>query len=114
MAALSTVADYLNDARVLLQDTGTPARYSDDELVAALNVSMFEAKRIRPDLFIGITIPTYTTADTSAAVEAVNEIYRLAHLDFIVGRAQLRDDEATTDQRATAFLLMFETKLKSV
>lgn len=113
MAALETVADYLSEARVLLQDKGTPARYSDDELVSALNISLFEAKRVRPDLFIGITIPTYSAASPNTAVTAVNEIYRLAHLNFIIGHAQLRDDEAVTDQRAAAFLTVFESKLKA-
>jgi hypothetical protein len=110
MAALDTVAKVISEARVLLQDTvNSPYRYSDPELLSALNQAFPEAKRIRPDLFLSLTMPEYTVVDTTAI--SLNEMYRMALVYYIAGRAQLRDDEDVQDQRAAAFLQMFATKL---
>lgn len=111
MPALDTVNDYIATARVLLQDSVDPYRYADTELVAALNFALLEMRRLRPDLFIGRSnaVPTYTLNSPSKV--AVNEQYRMAVLYYIVGHAQLRDDEATQDQRAAAMLTAFRTAL---
>ena len=42
--ALDTVADYIHDARVLLQDEVAPYRYSDTQLVTSLNYAFMEAQ----------------------------------------------------------------------
>jgi hypothetical protein len=47
------VSDVLAQARELLQDKVTPYRYSDDGLFYAINEAIFEARRLRPDLFVG-------------------------------------------------------------
>lgn len=111
--ALDTVQNYVDDARILLQDKRVPYRYPDADLVLALNMSLLEAKKLRPDLFINRSIPAYSIASPSTAV-VVDEMYRVAHLYYIVGQAQLRDDEEVQDQRAAAFLNMFTQKLLSV
>ena len=49
---LNTVADYINDARTLLQDMIPEYRYDDPSLLRALNVALLETRRIRPDLFV--------------------------------------------------------------
>lgn len=115
MAALSTVADYLAEARTLLQDKQTPYRYSDDELVSALNIGFREARRLRPDLFIAVfgAIPTYSSTSTGTAV-AFDEQYRNCLLYYIVGRSELRDEEDTTDSRAAALLGKFAAQLLSL
>jgi hypothetical protein len=51
MTALVTVADYVSDARVLLQDTVEPYRYADTELVTGLNFALMECRKQRIDLF---------------------------------------------------------------
>lgn len=111
--ALETVADYVAFVRELLQDEkNTPYRYSDASIVRALSLSLPEAKKLRPDLFIGVTIPTFTVSD--ATVVPMEDIYRLPLAYFCVGMMQLRDDEEVQDQRAAAFLSMATAKLTTV
>ncbi len=110
---LETVADYVAYARELLQDTkNTPYRYSDISLVRALGLSLPEAKKLRPDLFLNVTIPNLSANDTT--VVPMNEMYRTALVYYMCGIAQLRDDEEVQDQRAAAFLAMFQAKLTTV
>jgi len=117
MAALDTVAKYVTSARVLLQDTIETYRYSDVELVTALSIAILEARRLRPDLFLTLFIadtdlPEYTVNDST--VITIDEQYRPAFLYFMTGFAQLRDDEATTDPRAMAFMNKFTSQLMSL
>lgn len=108
--ALETVAKYVAYARELLQDEkNTPYRYSDASLVRALSLALPEAKLLRPDLFINVTIPDLTANDNT--VVPMNELYRTALVYYMCGIAQLRDDEEVTDQRASAFLGLFQSKL---
>lgn len=114
MAALATVADYISEARVLLQDTVAPYRYPDADLVAGLNLAVLEARRLRSDLFLGVTtLPTYSAASTGTTV-AIDEQYRVAFVYYVCGHAQLRDDEGNQDVRAGTFLKMFATQLTSL
>jgi hypothetical protein len=115
MPALATVADYLADARVLLQDTYSGGyRYTDTELVAALNRGLLEMRRIRPDLFVGVAeIPLYSPSLPTTAV-AMDVQYRVTLLYYIAGQATLKDDEPTQDSRATIFLNKFVAQLTAV
>ncbi|MGE0677767.1 hypothetical protein [Pseudolabrys sp.] len=114
MAVLATVSDYVTEARVLLQDTIAPYRYSDSELVLALSIAVQEARRIRPDLFLSYfgALPSFTANDSTAV--PVDEQYRSAFVFYMVGRAQLRDDEGTQDSRAAAFIGTFRSQLLTV
>ena len=106
--ALETVPLYLVAARGLLTDEDVPYRWSDDVLVLGLNLGLQEARAKRPDLFIDVTtVPTYTGGDTVV----LNEMYRTALLYYIVGWAQLRDEEETSDARASAFMQKFTSLL---
>lgn len=112
--ALDTVADYIADARVLLQDTVADYRYSDAELTENLNLGLLEMRRLRPDLLMstfGSTIPKYTATTQSVALDAM---YRPALLYYICGQAQLRDDEATQDSRATVFINKFTSQMLTI
>src|SRR5687767_4210388 len=116
-AALETVAQYVSEARILLQDQVVPYRYADIEIVSALNIGMLEAKKLRADLFLPVfDIPYIDTAGTidTAAKVPMDPMYRSALVYYIVGRMQLRDDEPTTDQRAGAFLQKFVQQLMTV
>ena len=115
MATLSTVADYVAAARILLQDKVIPYRYPDADLVLALNLAMLDARRIRADLFVGRSddVPAYSESDTAEAV-TFDQQYRGAVLYYIVGHAQLRDEEDTQDQRAAGFLAKFTAQMLSV
>jgi hypothetical protein len=111
MAALSTVAEYVTAARTLLSDTVEPFRYSTADLVLGLSIALLEARRLRPDLFIGRydDIPSFTVSDATAV--DFDEQYRMALVYYIIGHAQLRDAEDTQDARAAAFLNKFTSQL---
>ena len=106
----STVADYVADARTILQDLIPGYRYDDLSLLTALNVAMLEARRIKPELFV------YNLA-VNGQVQAFQEVdetyveiepqFRLAIVHGLIGHALERDQEDYQDQRATAFLALF-------
>lgn len=109
--ALNTVAELVGTARVLLQDKIEPYRYEDDELLVGLNAALLEARRLRPDLFINraSAIPSYSIVDSTEI--AFPEMYWSALLYYIVGHAQLRDEESGDDPRSMAFLNKFTAQL---
>jgi hypothetical protein len=117
MATLATVQDYVSAARVLLQDElDAPYRYGTDELVNALNFALLEVRRLRPDLvrgYLSSSPPSYSSSSMSTAVD-MDVQYRLALLYYICGHAQLRDDEATQDSRATVFLNKFTAQMLTI
>jgi hypothetical protein len=114
MPALDTVGQYITEARRLLQDQNVPYRYPDIDLVDAINLGLQEARRLRADLFIpqDFEVPWIdpSTFSTSAQVP-LDVMYRPALVYYIVGRAQIRDDEATTDARSSAFMQKFISQL---
>lgn len=125
---LVTVADYVAQARTLLQDLVQPYRYSDNDLVAGINLAFYEISRLRPDLLMNTaysakvtprrtlaapTVPSYTSSDQTPNV-AIPDQYRLALLYFIVGFAQLRDTEEVQDARASQFMNKFTSQLLAV
>lgn len=125
---LSTVANYVADARTLLQDTVQPYRYPDADLVEALNMAWLEASRLRPDLVLDAKYqgflprrqpaptndaPSFSVADMTVSAQ-VPQPYRQTFLYFIVGEAQLRDTEDTQDSRASAFMSKFIQQLLSI
>lgn len=110
--ALDTVTDYVRETRVLLQDLVAPYRYSDAELVSALNLGILAARAKRADLFLGRTTPSFAVNDATPVT--MDEQYRLPFVYFMVGHAQLRDEEDTQDSRAAAFLTKFTAMLLTV
>lgn len=111
--ALNTVADYVAQARELLQDeVASPYRYSDTSLVNALSNAFPEAKKLRPDLFLVTPLQSFSVVDTTAVT--FDPMYRMALVYYMVGMMQLRDDEEVQDQRAAAFLSLFASKLSTV
>jgi len=118
MPALETVGQYLAEARRLLQDEYAPAyRYPDRDLVEALNIGLLEARRLRPDLFLPLFdvpfVDTAGTIDTSTTV-TLDPMYRSSLVYYVVGRAQLRDDEPTVDQRAGALMQKFLAQMLTI
>lgn len=110
MPALETVADYLKESRRLLQDEIEPYRYPTVDIVDALNIGLMEARRLRADLFLpAFAVPFIDTSGTIVTTTKVpmDPMYRSSLVYYIVGRAQLRDDEPTTDQRAGGLLQKF-------
>lgn len=114
--AYNTVTDYIDDARVLLVDTISPYRYDDPSLLVALNVTLLEARRLRADLFIYATADGKVPSFDQNADQPINieEQFRLAIVHGIVGHALERDQEDIQDNRATAFLKVFNEILVGV
>lgn len=104
--ALQKVSDYIVQARILLQDSIAPYRYDDPSLVSALNLSLQEVRRIRPDLIIYNTPPTvpyYTSAQSGSNVP-IEQPFRQAVLNGLVGYAIERDQEDIEDNRVAMFI----------
>lgn len=105
-SALEKVSDYITEARVLLQDAVSPYRYDDDSLCRALNLSLQETLRVRPDLFVfnRSDDPQYFTSAESTAKVYIEQPFRHAVLNGLVGYAIQRDQEDVEDDRAKMFL----------
>jgi len=103
MAALDSVQDFVDAARFLLQDTGTPARYSTANLVTGLNLAIIEIGRARPDLVFKAmrsgSLPEYSPSSLSTIV-VVDYRYITPVVHFMAGYAQLSDEEEVEDARA--------------
>ncbi len=117
---LGTVGQYLEESRRLLQDEFTPYRYPDDDLVDALNIALLEARRLRADLFLpAFDMPYFDPAAGAIATTKTKDVpfepmYRQSLVYYIVGRAQLRDDESTTDARAASLMTKFTAQLLTI
>jgi hypothetical protein len=111
---LDNVSQYIVESRTLLQDVIAPYRYADTELLSTLNMAMQSAYRLRADLFLGLAssaIPYFLNNDTTAV--PIDAMYRLPIVHFMVGHAQLRDEEDTQDSRAIALMADFKASLIS-
>ncbi len=114
--ALDTVGDLVTRARVLLQDSVEPYRYETSELIGGLNEACMEAKRLRPDLFLrtfNATLPSFD-AEATPLGEVIPPEYRPTFIYYMVGNAQLQDEEENQDQRATIFLNKFVAQLLTI
>ena len=106
---LNTVANYIAEARILLQDVFLPFRYDDPSLLTSINLALLEARRLRPDLFVyndfdGQVQAFQNNDDTYVDMEPQ---FRLALVHGMCGHALERDQEDIQDSRATSFLGMF-------
>jgi hypothetical protein len=110
LPTLNTVADYIADARTLLQDTIPEYRYDDQSLLMAFNVTLLDARRLRADLFVyklGVRgqVQSFTTVDdTKVDMEGP---FRLPLVYGLCGHALARDQEDVQDARSSSFLSMF-------
>jgi hypothetical protein len=128
--ALLIVSDYIGQARTLLQDTVQPYRYPDTSLVLAINNCWQEIARLRPDILINARysassgasgqtttldalVPTFSATNEGAAVPIPTQ-YAMSVLYYMVGFAQLTDNEDTQDARATALINKFVSQLITV
>ena len=108
---LTTAAHYVAQTRVLVQDAVAPYRYSDNEILAALSLGMLEARRLRPDLFVGRADAVPSFIATSDAV-VFDPQYRSALVYYAAGHVTLRDAEASATERSVAFMNKFAAQLQ--
>jgi hypothetical protein len=103
---LSTVSDYMADARTLLQDVIPNYRYDEPSMLQALNVAMLETRRQRADLFVfnlntNGQVQAFTVVDDTYV--DMEPPFRLGLLYRMCGHALARDQEDVQDIRATTF-----------
>jgi hypothetical protein len=103
-----TVKDYVDQARVVLQDQVAPYRFPDSDFVNALTFACMKASGWRFDLFMG-RVPSFVSPGDSAAAIPVQ--YRPAFLNYVVGQLELRESETTDEARASSFLSSFKAEL---
>lgn len=117
MTTLVSVADYITEARTLLEDKVSPYRYSDEVIVSHLNNAVNSAAALRPDLFmVALRTPPLTqyVASQPTTTVAMDMRYRTALLYYVVGQTQLIDEEDTQDTRAAALLAKFASQLMTL
>ena len=103
---MATYQNLIDDARVFLKDADK-VRYPDAQLLSYANEVTAECKRVRPDFFLG----TYTTALATFALTDTCPIpieYQHHLKDYIVGRAELVDDEYASESRGAALIIKFK------
>jgi hypothetical protein len=112
--ALDTITDYCAEARVLLQDVTNPVRYSDEELISALQMGLMEARKLRPDLFLGTTPGLLAIPDPTATGNQLANVdvqYRVPLLYYMVGHCFMRDEEEGSGNRSAEFHQRFIGKM---
>lgn len=124
---MPTYQKIVDEARVLLQDTEEDFRYSDTVLVGILNRALHELGRLRSDAFFDLydkntlNVPTLVTgtAESTGEVELGNDfpldgMFYPPIVEFIVGMAELTDDEFTVEGRAATLLQKFRNDVVAV
>ena len=120
-----TLGTLLGEARTMLSDkvavndTGDePYRYSDDELMDALNGAFAEARGKRPDLFLdwGLRSPfPQFSAQTDLDIPWPLDVqYYNAFLYYVIGYNELREDTFSQDSRAVSLMNRFTSQLLTV
>lgn len=115
--SLRTMQDLLDRVRQVLQDLDSAGyRYPTADLVGYTNDAVLEAKRLRPDLFVGAyakALPqvSATAPDFSAVAFPLPDSCFVATSNYVAGRAELRDDEYAIDGRAMTFVQAFTKTL---
>lgn len=107
---MATFQQIINSARVDLQDSEA-VRYTNAELLEYANDGVQEAFRIRPDFRLG----SFTAPDQIYNLNdqvPLPSTYVMLLKQYVVARAEFRDDEYTLDGRAAVFLGRFEQRLQ--
>jgi hypothetical protein len=106
-----TVADIVDPVRDILQDRQEPYRYPTDSLMRALYMGLLQVRTLRPDHYIGTFHHTMPRPTGLNDYVAVSEQLLPSLVAYVAGVAELRDDEFTTDGRASALLDKFRRDL---
>lgn len=105
----TTFQNVVDSARVVLQDS-EKVRYADSELLEYAIDGVLESRKIRPDFFFGgykTVTSTYALADDVP----LPIMYALYLKDYIVFRAEVRDDEYSSEGRAAVLFNRFKSGL---
>lgn len=111
---LATVNDYLTEVRTLLQDKTVPYRFSDNDLKDALGFSLMEARRLRADLFPNGVIPSIDRNSLGTVTVAMDDMYRMALVYYVVGHMYLREEEEGSQALGDAYKRKFGAQMVSI
>ena len=103
------ISEVITLARDPLNDAAGD-RYTDSQLLQFCRQGLNEARRLRPDLFVG-KFSLNLSALVAADVLPIPDEFAQAIADFIAGRAELRDDEHVNSGRAVALAKLFSQAL---
>jgi hypothetical protein len=112
MANTRYVSELLDRVRQVLQDQDAGGyRYPTSDLVGYLNDFVLEARRLRPDLFVGAYHADLPVISQDNATDYTTVAFPLpvmscfvAAVHYVAGRAEVRDDEYAANGRASSFL----------
>ncbi len=105
-----TVAQVLTSVRTITQDQLQPYRVPDAELILYVSEAIGEARRVRPDMFISNfrnTIPIYEESTMATDTIGIADMYFSQVVNYVAGRADLREDEFAVDGRAMSLMNAF-------
>jgi hypothetical protein len=119
-----TLDNLVDEIRLMTKDRRVPYRYTQTDILEAINSAFRETKRLRPDIFVGcctdeaggtIDLPSYVEADLGLTPTPtpylIDEIFFMTTVFYAVGKLQLGDDEFTLDNRAMTLLAAFRQAL---
>lgn len=117
-----TIGGLLTEARGILNDvvplSGGVTRYSDQDLVAAFNDALLQARGKRPDLFLSMglrnPVPQYVMPYDANTVFPLDPMVYPAFKYYVVGLSELREDTFADDGRATTLMNKFASQLLQV
>lgn len=115
-----TYQDVVTEARVLLQDTDpSNYRYSDVVLLAIYNRGLQALARIRPDAFYdlysngSLNVPELTEGTWTATFGLEMQFFNPL-VAYVVGVAEITDDEYSEDGRAAMLLNSFKMEVLGI
>jgi hypothetical protein len=119
-----TYQDIVTEVRVLLQDTDSDApRYTDPVLLAILNRALQQLSVLRPDAYYGmfsansLNVPEVVASGAIAGQVNISASFGLEMqffsplINYVVGVAEIIDDEYTEDGRAAMMLTQFRNSV---
>lgn len=96
-------------ARVPLNDAAK-RRYTDAALLGYANSAVFRAYELRPDLMFGGGYTPYAALALGGTFPLPDRFAQTV-ADYVGGRAELKDDDASTQARAKTLMSLFAGEL---
>lgn len=91
-----------------------PFRYSDAFLYGFATEAMTEARRVRPDLFLGWLrkpLPVFEPTTDADTPFPISDKYYAGYVSYMVGRAMQRDGDVGKDSNSAAYVANYLTQL---
>ncbi len=102
---MATMQEIVDNARVILQDS-TKVRYSDAELLEHVNAAVFEAYRLRPDLFF-TSVSAPPAALASGGTFPLPTFLEDTAAQYAAGRIEMRGDLYSKEGRGPSLMAAF-------